>query len=90
MDGTKKQTDDRPSGTDELVDAPGVLGRLRDLVQLGGRLSGLATALFGETVVVEDLARGLELWRQSGRRHAFVTLEGDRRNFGRELHRPAL
>ncbi len=63
---------------DPILEASGVVGRLRDLVQLGGRLSGLASALLGETIVVEDLARGLELWKAHGRRHAFVTLDGDR------------
>jgi chromosome segregation protein len=67
-----------PRARDPILDAPGVSGRLRDIVQLGGRLGGLAEALMGDTLVVEDLARGLELWRAHGRRHAFVTLDGDR------------
>ena len=69
----------------ELRNAEGVLGRLSELVEVEPQLRELVDLLLGETVVVDRLARALELWHQSrseGTRHrstpTFVTLDGDR------------
>ncbi|EDM78275.1 Chromosome segregation protein SMC, partial [Plesiocystis pacifica SIR-1] len=64
----------------------GVVGRLAELVEVGGELRGLVDALFGESVVVDRLSRALELWHRlraelpAGQLvpHTFVTLDGDR------------
>ncbi len=69
----------------ELRGAEGVLGRLSELVEVDPQLRELVDLLLGETVVVDRLARALELWHGSRREAAgrrsvptFVTLDGDR------------
>ncbi len=57
---------------------PGVVGRLVDLVDVGGELAPMARELLGETLVVEDLPRALELWANDEQRRPLVTLDGDR------------
>ncbi|MCX4245806.1 chromosome segregation protein SMC [Paraliomyxa miuraensis] len=61
-------------------DRPGVLGRLAELVDVSGELAATARELIGDTLVVEDLARALELWANADRaeRCPLVTLDGDR------------
>lgn len=59
------------------ADRPGVVGRLVDLVDVGAELAPMARELLGETLVVEDLPRALELWAHD-ERNPLVTLEGDR------------
>jgi chromosome segregation protein len=65
----------------------GVLGRLSELVDVEPQLRELVDLLLGETVVVDRLARALELWHRARREqgggkarsaHTFVTLDGDR------------
>jgi chromosome segregation protein len=65
----------------------GVLGRLSELVDVEPQLRELVDLLLGETVVVDRLARALELWHRArldqtsgapGRGKTFVTLDGDR------------
>ena len=69
-----------PEGESPLAGQPGVLGKLTDLVELDGPMLGLADELLGGAVVVESLARALELWHGGARggRETLVTLEGDR------------
>jgi chromosome segregation protein len=76
----------------ELRGVEGVLGRLSELVDVEPQLRELVDLLLGETVVVDRLARALELWHRarheqqtnvaSGGKarvaHTFVTLDGDR------------
>jgi chromosome segregation protein len=71
----------------ELRGVEGVLGRLSELVEVEPQLRELVDLLLGETVVVDRLARALELWHGARReptsgttktRHTFVTLDGDR------------
>jgi len=57
---------------------PGVVGRLVDLIDVGGELAPMARELLGDTLVVEDLSRALEVWATDAERHPLVTLEGDR------------
>ncbi|MCA9708810.1 MAG: DEAD/DEAH box helicase, partial [Myxococcales bacterium] len=60
------------------AERPGVVGRLVDLVDVSGELAPMARELLGETLVVEDLPRALELWAHDEGRVPLVTLEGDR------------
>jgi len=62
-----------------LLERPGVVGRLCDLVDVSGELGATTRELLGDTLVVEDLPRALELWGDDDvRRCAMVTLDGDR------------
>ncbi len=62
-----------------LLEEPGVLGRLADLVDVSGELATMTRELIGDTLVVEDLPRALELWATpQARRCPLVTLDGDR------------
>ena len=67
-----------PVADDALLDAPGVLGRLADLVSVSGQLGPLARTLVGDAVVVDTLERALELWDRHASASTLVTLEGDR------------
>lgn len=60
-----------------LVNYPGVLGVASDLVEAEPRFKNICENLLGRTVVVEDMAAGIALARDT--RHAFrvVTLLGD-------------
>lgn len=72
---------DRRDGRDRhaaLMEVSGVVGRLVDLVSLGGELRELARVLLGDTLVVEDLSVALELSRRFLERPPLVTLDGDR------------
>ncbi len=74
------QSPEAKRGQSPLIGQPGVLGELAELVEVDGPMRGLAGTLLGRAVVVDSLARALELW-QSGARDGedtLVTLEGDR------------
>ena len=76
----------RPDPLASLRDREGVVGLLSELVEVEPQLRSLVEALLGETVVVDRLARALELWHRIRRElpagarvpHTFVTLDGDR------------
>ncbi|MCH9686101.1 MAG: AAA family ATPase, partial [Deltaproteobacteria bacterium] len=61
-----------------LEERRGVVGRLAELVDVAGEFAPMARALVGDTLVVEDLSRALELWDEGGPRPPMVTLDGDR------------
>ncbi|PRP91076.1 Chromosome partition protein Smc [Enhygromyxa salina] len=69
-----------------LRDLEGVVGRLSELVEVEPELRDLVELLLGETVVVDQLSRALELWHGLRRElpararvpHTLVTLDGDR------------
>ncbi|MEM6296089.1 MAG: chromosome segregation protein SMC [Myxococcota bacterium] len=62
-----------------LIDRPGVLGPLADLVEVSAELGALGRSLLGDTVVVDSLDRALALWDEGiTERRTLVTLEGDR------------
>ncbi len=78
---------DQPNGQSSSAAAPaselpgpesGVLGRLTDLVDVDGRVDQLARSLLGQTVVVDELPRALELWQRGQVKDTMVTLDGDR------------
>ncbi len=56
--------------------AEGTRGRLIDLVRCDEDYDGVAKALLGEVVVVDDLMRAIDLYR-AGERRAIVTVEGE-------------
>ncbi|MCA9694631.1 MAG: hypothetical protein KC636_33945, partial [Myxococcales bacterium] len=66
----------RESG--DPLQRPGVLGRLADLVDVPDDLRPLASVLFGDAVVVDRLARALELWQERAVDATIVTTDGDR------------
>jgi chromosome segregation protein len=76
----------RPDPLATLRDREGVVGLLSELVEVEPQLRELVDTLLGETVVVDRLARALELWHRTRRElpagtrmpHTFVTLDGDR------------
>jgi chromosome segregation protein len=59
------------------ADAPGVVGRLVDLVQAKGDFGAGARALLGDVVVMQDLPSALALWRSNGHLARLVTLDGE-------------
>lgn len=63
-----------------LIGKPGVLGPLRELVSIDGPMAEMSETLLGDTVVVDSLARALELWHGGAKdgRETLVTLDGDR------------
>jgi chromosome segregation protein len=85
MDGRASEPEVDPIAS--LRGVEGVLGRLSELVDVEPQLRELVDLLLGETVVVDRLARALELWHRARREqgagkarsaHTFVTLDGDR------------
>ncbi|MEO5769348.1 MAG: chromosome segregation protein SMC [Polyangia bacterium] len=55
----------------------GVRGPLLDLIGYDRQYDRVATFLLGDVVVVENLARALELWRQTRTSKTIVTLDGE-------------
>jgi chromosome segregation protein len=69
----------RPHGGDPGAAASprdGFTGLL-DVVRVEEGYGALAEALLGDTVVVDDLDRGLEMWRRNGRWRTLVTRDGE-------------
>ncbi len=55
----------------------GVRGPLLDLIGYDRRYDRVATFLLGDVLVVENLARALDLWRRTGTAKTIVTLDGE-------------
>ncbi|HVZ73121.1 MAG TPA: chromosome segregation protein SMC [Polyangia bacterium] len=55
----------------------GVRGPMLDLIGYDRRYDKIATYLLGDVVVVENLRRALELWRETRTTKTIVTLEGE-------------
>ncbi len=70
--------DDPASPPPQIPVAPGVRGRLRDLIEIQPEFRPLAGALLGETLVVETLSQALELWHRGDFAGPVVTYDGDR------------
>ena len=56
---------------------PGVRGPLLDLIGYDRDYVGVANFLLGDVLVVDDLNRALELWRQTRTTKTIVTLDGE-------------
>jgi chromosome segregation protein len=59
------------------TDAPGVRGRMLDLIGYDRKYDAVATYLLGDVMVVEDLERALALWRETRTSKTIVTLDGE-------------
>ncbi|MBI4816575.1 MAG: chromosome segregation protein SMC [Deltaproteobacteria bacterium] len=59
------------------MSAPGVLGRLVDLVETPAGFEQIAYVLLGDVVVVEDLEQARNVWQDGQHRKTLVTLDGD-------------
>jgi chromosome segregation protein len=59
------------------IDAPGILGRLLDMVQVEPRFEKLVQAVIGHVVVVENLESALAAANLNGYGTVFVTPDGD-------------
>lgn len=59
------------------LEAPGVLGKLVDLVRAKPGFERVTRVLLGDVVVVEDLEAARRLWREPGHRKTIVTLAGE-------------
>lgn len=70
--------DEDDDGAGDLLEQPGVLGRLGDLVEVSADLGPLRDTLLGDVVVVDSLRRALELWEERRIEATLVTLDGDR------------
>ncbi len=66
-----------PGAVHPAIDAPGITGRLIDLVEVEPQYQGLAEALMGHVMVAEDLAAALAASHLNGAGAMFVTREGD-------------
>ena len=55
----------------------GVRGPLLDLIGYDRQYDGVATFLLGDVLVVENLSRALDLWRQTKTTKTIVTLDGE-------------
>ncbi|MCY1063396.1 chromosome segregation protein SMC [Nannocystis sp. RBIL2] len=76
-EGMSEEASSYGPGLEDMLQRPGVVGRLVDSIEVPAELRPLARALLGDTVVVEDLPQALELW-QAGATAPLVTLAGDR------------
>ena len=55
----------------------GVLGPLKNFVQLRGECEQVGDYLFSDVYLVESLNKALQLWNQNGHRKTLVTLDGE-------------
>ncbi|MDO8461352.1 MAG: chromosome segregation protein SMC [Deltaproteobacteria bacterium] len=55
----------------------GVIGPLANLINVKGDFAKLSHYLFGDFVLVENLARALSLWKANGHKKTLVTLDGE-------------
>jgi chromosome segregation protein len=63
--------------SDVWPEAPGVRGRMLDLIGYDRKYDAVATYLLGDVLVVEDLEKALTLWRETRTDKTIVTLEGE-------------
>ncbi|HEX4209721.1 MAG TPA: chromosome segregation protein SMC [Candidatus Binataceae bacterium] len=66
-----------PASPHAPIDAPGILGRLLDMVQVEPRFEQLAQAVIGHVVVAETLDSALAAANLNGYGTVFVTPDGD-------------
>jgi chromosome segregation protein len=67
------------------IDAPGIAGRLVDMVEVDQRFTPLAEAMLGHVVVADNLHSALAASNLNGRGTVFVTREGDLVHPGRMI-----
>ncbi|MGH8012805.1 MAG: AAA family ATPase, partial [Candidatus Binataceae bacterium] len=69
----------------ESIDAPGILGRLLDMVEVEPRYHALAEAVIGHVMLADNLHAALDASHLNGRGTVFVTREGDVMHPGRMM-----
>jgi len=67
------------------IEAPGVAGRLVDMIEVEPRFHALAEAVLGHVIVTDDLNAAMAASNLNGRGTLFVTREGDVLNPGRMI-----
>jgi chromosome segregation protein len=67
------------------IDAPGIAGRLVDMVEVDQRFAPLAEAMLGHVIVADDLRAALSASNLNGHGTVFVTREGDLVHPGRMI-----
>ena len=67
------------------IEAPGVAGRLVDMIDVDPRFRSLAEAMLGHVIVTDDLNAAMAASNLNGRGTLFVTREGDVLNPGRMI-----
>jgi len=61
----------------EIPEQQGVMGPLKNFVNLRDEYSHLADYLFGDVVLVEDLKKAIDVWAGNGHRKTLVTMGGE-------------
>ena len=61
----------------ELIEAPGIAGRLLDMVEVEPRFASMAEALMGHVIVADDLRSAYTASNLNGYGTVFVTRDGD-------------
>ena len=71
------QQPDVTAAPHESIDAPGIAGRLVDMVAVDQRFSSVAEAMLGHVIVADDLHSAMAASNLNGHGTVFVTREGD-------------
>jgi chromosome segregation protein len=71
------RTLDAAGGTHHAIDAPGIAGRLLEMVEVEPRFTPLAEALMGHVMLANDLRSAYAASNLNGRGTVFVTRDGD-------------
>ena len=79
------QEPDVPVAPHASIEAPGVAGRLVDLIEVEPRFRPLAESVLGHVIVADDLNAAMAASNLNGRGTLFVTREGDVLNPGRMI-----
>src|SRR6202000_1754244 len=77
VEGASMPIVDPAAVADVWPQAPGVRGRMLDLIGYDQKYRAGATYLLGDVLVVEDLERALALWRETRTDKTIVTLDGE-------------
>ncbi|HUY28183.1 MAG TPA: chromosome segregation protein SMC [Candidatus Binataceae bacterium] len=72
-------------GSHPVIDAPGVAGRLVDMLEVEPRFRPVAEAMLGHVMVADDLNSALAASNLNGHGTLFVTRDGDLLNPGRMI-----
>ncbi len=79
------QEPDAPVAEHPAIGAPGIAGRLLDMIEVDARFRPLAEAMLGNVMLADDLGAALRASSMNGHGTLFVTREGDVLNPGRVI-----
>jgi chromosome segregation protein len=79
------QEPDAPAATHPAIEAPGVAGRLVDMIEVEPRFRPVAEAIIGHVMLADDLNCALAASNLNGHGTLFVTREGDLLEPGRMI-----